>query len=367
MLLFSLSFCLILSLGSPSVAQTNPALGTAVQATLDAYLVHGPAKKELGDGSAIANWALLSAKGIPTLRSQPALNKGDWNKIWSPVNLAISEAGFSLRPLQVLPLWEQTKKKPDKFLRLLAKAGVLDPKKNDQRARGKQFRAALDKATQEMKPLRGNSRYEVAGWKYTGTVSLEPSSRVVRIAIRGSQPCPKTGSARTVGLSIKGRIFEDPGSESGIKVQILSSSYQSAGCRLNLSDRIDSIQRLSGGGEAKLAGNLSLRIRDESVTGRFQVDLVSKQVGVALLTGRAVYTLRGGIDSSGALNVILTPVSTSGSRVLKQLLDKEGSLTGTISKSTGKGQIILPVLKDKLDWQDAGRKKRRPKKKGGKR
>ena len=89
------------------------------------------------------------------------------------------------------------------------------------------------------------------------------------------------------------------------------------------------------------------------MTGRFQVDLVSKQVGVALLTGRAVYTLRGGINSAGEMKVLLTPVSTSGSRVLKQLLDKEGRLSGKVVNSVGKGTLVLPVLKDSLGWSDA--------------
>lgn len=350
------ALCLVLLffLTSLSQAQTDPALKTAVLEALDTYLETGPTQDELSDGSAIANWALLSGAGLPGFRNQRELERGSWKKIWLPVEGAVAGSRLStIRPLQLLSIFEQTQNKPDRFVRLLGKAGVLDPKDNKQREKGKALRTALESALTKMEPIRSNSRFESGGWKYTGTVSLEPAHRLVRVAVRGSQPCVATGTARTVNLNLKGRIYEDLKSPTGIKIQLLDSTFESAGCRLTLTDRIDAVKRLSGGGEAKVSGNLNLRIRDDAVTGRFQVDLVSKQVGVALLTGRAVYTLRGGINSAGEMKVVLTPVSTSGSTVLKKLLNKEGRLTGKVVNSVGKGTLVLPVLKDSLGWSDA--------------
>jgi len=344
----------VLVLGSPVRAQTDPALKTAVVELLESYLRTGPSSSELSDGSAEANWAVLKGVGIPGFQQQDGLRKGTWDVLLSPIVNAVSDSKFeTLGPLQVLALWEETESDPERFVRLLGRDGLLNPKKPDERKRGKDLREAISQARLGLANIHSNAHFEKGGWKYTATASLSPSERMVRVAIRGSQPCKITGSARSVNLNLKGRLFEDPTSPSKIKVQVIDQQFQSQGCELTLKDRIDSVVRLSGGGEAKLSGNLDLRVRDEAVTGRFQIDLVSKQAGVALLTGRAVYTLRGKIAQDGTISVDLIPVSTSGSRVVRQMLEVEGTLVGTLAKSVGSGRIELPAFKDPLNWHDS--------------
>jgi hypothetical protein len=341
-------------LTAPVQAQTDPALKTAVVELLKSYLKSGPAQTELGNGSALANWAVLKGVGLPELQQQENLRQGSWEVIWTPLTTVLKGHDFGrLRPLQILTLWEETESEPLRFVRILGRDGLIDPKKPADRKKGLGLRKAVGAVRSEMKPVRSNSRFEKGGWKFTATSSLNPSNRIVRVAIRGSQPCKITGSARSINLNLKGRLFEDLESPSKVKVQVLDQQFKSQGCELMLKDRIDSIVRLTGGGEAKLAGNLDLRLRDDTVTGRFQIDLVSKQAGVALLTGRAVYTLRGRVGATGEISVKLVPVSSSGSRVLRQLLESEGTLSGTISDSVGSGKIELPVLKDPLNWHDA--------------
>jgi hypothetical protein len=147
-----------------------------------------------------------------------------------------------------------------------------------------------------------------------------------------------------------------------VKVQVLDQEFKSQGCELRLNDRLNSVERLAGGGEAKLSGVLNLLIRDKAVTGRFQVYLVSEQAGLKLLTGRAVYNVRGQVGEDGSLKATLAPMSNSGDRVLRQMLEKEGSLTGIVQNGRGSGKITVAVLKDSLDWQDShqdARSKRR--------
>ena len=341
-------------LAQPTSAQTDPALKVSVEKALDAYLTSGgPSKEELGSGSDLANWSLLKDLGIPGFLDDEGLDKGSWDTIWRPLEEVLGEhqLGGKLRPLQVLAFLEESRKDPDRFVRLLGREKVLDPKVPAQRNRGRRLREALGVLQGKMSPIRTNARYEAAGWRYTANASLEPGSRIVRVAITGSQPCKITGSARTATLALKGRLFEDPGSQAGVKVQVLDRSFKSKGCELNLRDRISTTARLAGGGEAKVAGNLNVFFQDELVNGRFQIDIVSKQVGVALLTGRAVYTIRGKVTSDGKLEAKLIPVSRSGSRVLQQSLELEGTLTGTVGNSVGRGQIVLQVLKDPLTWK----------------
>lgn len=352
--IISLVTCCFFLLFQPALAQTDPALKTSVLKLLDAYLAAGgPAKEELDTGAAIANWAILKDVGIPNFRKDESLRKGEWNALWAPLETVLNDYQLAgkLRPLQVLTYWEESQKEPARFVRLLGREKLLDPKTPAERNKGRRLRDAVGQALKSIKSERTNARYEDAGWKFTGTASLEPGQRIVRVAITGSQPCKVTGSARTANLTLKGRLFEDLESDAGIKIQVLDQSFTSKGCELNLRDRISTVARLAGGGETKVAGNLNLLIQDELVNGRFQVDLVSKQVGVALLTGRAVYTLRGKVGRDGKLEAKLIPVSRSGSRVLKQSLELEGSMTGTVENSVGRGQIILPVLKDPLEWR----------------
>ncbi len=337
----------------PASAQTDPALKTAVLVALDAYLQGGgPSKEELGTGAALANWAILKDVAIPNLRKDASLGKGAWKQLWAPLEAVVGEYGYAgkLSPLEAVTYWEESQKEPDRFVRLLGREKILDPKEPAQRNKGRRLREAVGNVRSKLGTERANARYEDAGWKFTATSSLSPGTRLVRVAVTGSQPCKITGNARTLSLNIKGRLFEDTESPAGIKVQILDKEFTSKGCELTMRDRITTVARLAGGGEAKVSGNLNILIQDELVNGRFQVDLVSKQVGVSLLTGRAVYTLRGKVTREGKLEARLIPVSRTGSRVLKQSLELEGSLTGTVTNSVGRGQLVLPVLKDPLDW-----------------
>jgi len=337
----------------PASAQTDPALKTAVLVTLDAYLQGGgPSKEELGTGAALANWAILKDVAIPNLKKDASLSKGSWKQLWAPLDTILAEYGFSgkLSPLETVTYWEESQKDPERFVRLLGREKILDPKVPAQRNKGRRLRDAVGNVRSKVGTERANARYEDAGWKFTATSSLSPGTRLVRIAVTGSQPCKITGSARTLSLNLKGRLFEDGESPAGVKVQILDKEFNSKGCELTMRDRITTVARLSGGGETKVSGSLNILIQDELVNGRFQVDLVSKQVGVSLLTGRAVYTLRGKIDREGKLEAKLIPVSRTGSRVLKQSLELEGTLTGTVANSVGRGRLVLPVLKDPLEW-----------------
>lgn len=350
------------SFSVPAGAQTDPALKTAVLELVESFLKKGPKKEELSNGSAIASWAILKGVALPAFTEHESLRQGTWDVHWRPIEETLTARGFGkLRPLQALTLYEETKGAPPRFVRLLGRRGLIDPKKPAERKRAKELRVALGKACEEVKGVRSSARYEGAGWKFTGTAFLDPGKRIVRLAIRGSQPCKITGSARVLNLNLKGRLFEDRESTAGIKIQILDKKFTSHGCELNLKHRINSVLRLSGGGEAKTAGNLNLLVRDDTVTGRFQIDLVSKQVGVALLTGRAVYTLKGKVSPSGELDVQLLPVSSSGSRVLRQQLETEGTLTGIVKDSRGSGVLNLSVLKEPIKWSD-NRKKSNKKK-----
>jgi len=321
---------------------------------LNSYLESGPDKDELDDGAALANWAVLKGVGLPKLREQGELRQGNWERLWSPVTSVLEGEGFTrLRPLQVMAMWEETSKDPERFVRLLGKDGLLNPKEPSGRNRGRKLRESLGRIRPELRTVRTVTRFEHSGWKYTGTAFLNPATRIVRLAISGSQPCGITGSARTVNLNLKGRLFEDRDSAAGLKVQILDDEFKSQGCQLRLNDRLNSLERLAGGGEAKVSANLNLLIRDEAVTGRLQVDIVSKQAGVALLTGRAVYSVKGEVSRDGKLTAELLSVSTSGSKVLRQGLEKEGNITGTVADSMGSGKLFLPVLKDSLNWHDS--------------
>lgn len=340
----------------PVQAQQDPALGTAITELLESYLKEGPTKQELGSGAALANWAILEARGLPELQTQPGMNKGSWGSAWAPLNRLLQERGFAkLRPLQALTLWEETRKSPARFVRVLGREGLLDPKEPKERNKGIALREAIENVRGDIPHYRCSARFETAGWSYTGTASVSPSDRIVRLALRGSQPCKISGSARISNLNLKGRLFEDRDSPSGVKVQLLEHSFSASGCELDIRDRINVVKRLSGGGEAKVSATLDLRVRDDRVSGRFQLDMVSRQAGVALLTGRAIYALKGEVDQDGTLDVQLAPVSSSGNRVLRQLLEKPGNLKGVLSNSKGSGLIHLPVLKDSLEWSGSSK------------
>ena len=361
--------CLLVSFLFPlkAEAQSDPALQTAVAELIESYLKVGPRKSELDNGSALANWALLKDVALPQLLSDGSLHKGEWGSLNRPLRATLDKRGFEkLRPLEVLTLWEETRSQPDRFVRLLGRKKILNPKEPAERNKGRELRLAIGEVRAAIPSVRSTSRFEKVGWKYTATSVLSLSERFVRVAIQGSQTCKISGRAKTVNLTLKGRLFEAPDSSSGIKVQVLDKEMLSKGCELNLRDRIDTVQHLADGGESKLAGNLNMNIRDDIVSGRFQADIVSKQAGKALLTGRAIYALRGRVSKDGRLNVELLSISSSGSKVLRRQLEKSGRLTGMITNSTGKGKIMLGVLKDPLVWQDArtknNRSRKRPKK-----
>lgn len=348
--IFALLFLFVAS-AVPAAAQTDPALQTGVWVLIDTYLRTGPKKSELNDGAALANWALLKGVGLPELRVQQPLAQGAWSAIWQPLDRVLAEHKFSkLSPMEALDLWDQNQDSPVRFVRVLGKRGLLDPKKPAERKRGEALMEAISQVRGQLSPIRCNTRFEKNGWSYTASASLEPADRYVRLALRGSQPCQTTGSVRVVNLNLKGKFYEDPKSASGIKMQILDQQFQSQGCDIKLRGRVDSIEPLAGGGEAKVSISLDIKVLDENVTGRFQLDLVSRQTGLALVTGRAIYSIRGKVNSKGELEVALVPVSSSGGKPVRQLLEKEGALTGKLAHGTVSGKIILPVLKNTPGW-----------------
>lgn len=330
-------------------------LKNSVAELIDSYLRQGgPSKKELSDGSALAHWAVVKRAILPQVRSQASLNQGEWSTVWSPLRNVINERGFSkIKPLPALTWWEENQRDPERFVRILGQEGLLNPKEPKDRKRGKDLLDAIGSVRANLQPVRANSRFEDLGWQFTSSAFFNPPNRIIRVALTGSQTCKITGSERTLTLNLKGRVFEDPKSPTGIKVQLLENEFFSRGCELNLKDTISKIVRLSGGGDASLTANLNLLLRDEALTGRLEVSLVSKQQGVALLSGRAVYTVRGSIGKNGELTAVATPVSVSGSKLLRVSLEKDGNLTGSVVDSAGSGKLVLPVCKDPLDWSDS--------------
>lgn len=347
---------------NPVQAQTDPALDAAVNAVLDAYLKAGPSREELSEGSAIANWALLKGMGLPQLRLQQELRVGSWEAVWQPLNRVLAERGFSkLTPMEALDMWAQTQDSPVRFVRLLGRDGLIDPKVPAERNRGSELRDAIGQVRRQLAPLRCRTHYEKNGWSYTGSASLEPGDQVVRVALRGSKPCATTGTARVVNLNLKGRLYAEPKNPTGLKVQLLDQQFQSQGCDLTLRGRIDSIEKLNGGDDAKVALTLELRLLDEEVTGRVQLDLVSRQVGLTLVTGRAIYSIRGKVTESGELEATLVPVSSSGSKVVRERLELQGTISGKLAQGSGSGRIVLPVFKEGLTWNansDANRNRK---------
>lgn len=332
--------------------QANPALSTATKRAMDAYLKKGPGKDELPDGSSSANWGLLRKVGIPDLLHQNALQAGSWTTIWAPVTAELEKRGCgALDPLEAMTWWEETRKEPGRFLRLLASRGLVDIRVPKDRQRGEALRDALGVAAQKMEEVRANVRYERSGWSFTGTVALVPSQRIIRIALSGSQPCGGSGRARTANLALKGRLFLDDSTPEGVKVQILEDSFSSTGCEDTLSGRISESVPISLGGTARLSGSLIIEVKDDVLTGRLQLDVAYRTEGNALQTGHGVYSLRGSLAPNGSAHATLTPVSTSGSRDLREALEKSGSLEGQISKGQGAGAFTMPLFRQSGSWR----------------
>lgn len=352
---------LLLVLAAPCLAQPEPALRSAVEELVTGYLKTGPSKKELSDGSANANWALVEKVALPEFLLQESLGKGDWSKIWAPVSTLLEERGFAgLGALSAISLWEQTRSRPPRFLRLLGKKGLIDPKKPKERKRAKELQEMIGPTVRKLPLLRSSIRFEKAGWKYTGTATMAPGRRIVRLALRGSQPCKISGRARTINLALKGRLHDDPGSAKGFKVEVLDTKFQSRACQLDMVSRLNSVVALAQGGETRVAGSLTLQLKDKSVSGRLQLDLVSRQAGKPLLTGRAIYKVRGEMNDRGGISAKLVPLSASGNKVLREGLEQPGSLTGLIMERRGSGKIELPLCAELLTWKAKVREPRVP-------
>jgi hypothetical protein len=338
----------------PALAQQDPALQTASRQLLEAYLRVGPSSHELPDGSASANWAIMEKVGLPELLLQEPLQVGRWEIIWAPVSAELEKRNFaSLDPLEALTWWEETRKEPNRFNRLLVQRGLLDARIPTERNRGSALRDALGAINSKLNELRANVRFERAGWSFTGTTSLVPSQRVVRMVLRGSQPCAISGKARAANLALKGRIFLDKSAPEGIKVQLLESEFSSNGCEDTLKSRISALLPLSVGGESRVSGALVIQLRDETITGRLQIDLSYRPAGGALQTGHGTYSLRGSLAADGTAHATLTPVSTSGGKLFRDALNKAGALEGQIKAGQGSGGIILPIFRQPLNWRAA--------------
>ncbi len=224
-------FVLLAAVQSPVAAQTDPALQTAVNALVDSYVRTGPAREELGDGSALANWALLKDVGLPLLLRQSDLKVGTWDAVWQPLSKTLAERGFSkLTPMQALDYWQQTEDSPVRFVRLLGRDGLVDPKVPADRKKASELRDAVGQVRVRLAPLRSRAHYEKSGWSYTSSAEFKPGDRIVRVALRGSKPCPSTGTMKVVNLNLKGRLFADPKSPTGLMAQLLDHQFQSQGC-----------------------------------------------------------------------------------------------------------------------------------------
>lgn len=339
---------------APVWAQEDPALKVVGSRLVEAYLRTGPAKKELPDGSATANWAIMQKVGLPALLVQEQLQVGSWASIWAPVKAELDKRHFGLDPLEAVTWWDETAKDPQRFLRLLAQRGLIDARIPKDRNRGAALREALGLVVNRLDEVRANVRFEKAGWSFTGTVSLVPSQRVVRLVLRGSQPCSLSGKSRATNLALKGRISSDKASPGGLKLQLLDNGFTSNGCEDTLKSKIAAMVLLSGGGEARVTGNLVVQLKDETLTGRLSLDLAYRQSGEALQTGHGVYALRGSLSADGNAHATLTPVSTSGDKLLREALDRAGALEGTIKSGQGSGGISMPVFKQTLSWRATG-------------
>jgi hypothetical protein len=352
-LLGALTLCL--TLASPAArAQEDPALKVVSERLVEAYLRTGPGKSELPDGSATANWAIMQKVGLPTLLLQEQLQVGNWASIWGPVRAELEKRNFSLEPLEALTWWEETAQDPQRFLRLLAQRGLLDARVPKDRNRGTALRDALGMAATRLEEVRANVRFEKAGWSFTGTVSLVPDQRVVRLVLRGSQPCSLSGKLRASNVALKGRLFVDQAAPGGLKVQLLDQEFSSNGCEETLQSKIAAMVLMTGGGEARVTGNLVVQLKDETLTGRLELDLAFRQPGNALQTGHGVYALRGSLSADGNAHATLTPVSTSGDKLLREGLNKAGALEGTIKAGQGSGGISMPLFRQTLNWRASG-------------
>lgn len=346
---------LVLASGTQAWSQTDPALQVAVEKVFASYLEEGPRKTELNNGPALAAWAIVNRMAIPDFLAQPDLRKGNWRVLWEPVRTVLEDRDFgSLTPLEAATMWEETRVEPIRFVRLLSRDGLIDQRLPEERHRAESLRDAIGVSLGKVESVRSHVRFERAGWSFTGTAALTPGERIIRVALRGSKPCNISGRAAIASLTLKGRLFEDTSSKAGLKVQVLEHLFESQGCQLTLRTQVNSLSPLRGGGEVRVSGSLNLQIRGEVVTGRLQLDLVSRDGGTQMQTGRAVFNLRGKVTPEGNLQANLVPVSTSGSKEYRDGLNEPGTITGTVKLREGSGQIQLSLFSRPIDWRGRG-------------
>ncbi len=335
-----------------SWAQEEAALRAATSRLVESYLRVGPRDSELPTGADNANWAILEKVGLTEFLLQSQLNVGAWPTVWAPIKTVLSQRGFvALSPLEAVTWWQETRNEPSRFVRLLAQRGLLDARVPEDRARGENLRQALGVANGKLQEIRANLRYERAGWTFTGTASLVPGQRVVRAVLKGSQPCSVSGKVKSADLALKGRLFADKDAPGGFKLQLLEHQFHSTGCEETLKSQIAAMVLLTAGGETRVSGSLVMQVRNDTVTGRLQLDMTQRQAGAALQTGHAIYSLRASLDEDGALTGILTPISTSGSKIFRGPMMKVGALEGQIKLRQGAGQISFPGFKQPLSWR----------------
>lgn len=347
---------LLLLLSLPGLGQQDPALEVATRQLVQEYLALGPREVELADNAAKGSWAMLEKIGIPEFLLQDSLKLGAWGEVLAPLKLELDKRGFEgTSPLDALAWWDESKGDHKAFLRFLASSNLIDLSQPKDRARGEALRKAIDADILKLNEVRVNVRFEHLKWSFTGTASLVPAQRVVRLVLRGSQPCPVSGQDRVVELALKGKFGLDLTRDKGLAVRIIESNFSSSGCEQKVACHLSGVLPLTAGGEARLSGRLSLVLKDDIITGRIQLDVASRTPGKALQLSHATYSVRGAVDGDGAAHAVVTSVSVSGAERLSEGLGRAGVLEALFTSKQGVGTLMLPAFTKSLVWRVAFR------------
>lgn len=333
----------------------DPALEVMAERLVEAYLADGPDPAEVADGPSMANWAIFKNVGLPEFLLQESLHVGGWATILAPLTTELETRGFSgLDAMEALTWWDETRKEPARFLRLLAHRALIDTRISKDRKRGEALRLAIGEIASHMSEQRASVRFDRMGWGFTGTVALVPSQRVVRIVLRGSQPCRLVGKDRVCEVSLKGMYAPDKASSQRLKVWLTSHQFVSVGCERRFQVQLAGRVGVGRSGEGRVTGNMTMVIKDEVLTGRIQLEVAYRAPGEPLAIGRATFAMRGSLDEGGGAHATLSPISTSGDKELREGLDKIGAFEGKVALGQAYGTLSLPLFDRVINWRGGG-------------